>query len=124
LAILALRGLGTARSGTLFGIAPFVATTLSLLLLNDKPQILFWAALPIMLIGAWLMLTENHQHQHVHEPLEHTHAPHHPGEHHIHEHTPEELGEKGKHSHAHQHDRLVHSHPHVPDLHHRHAHSD
>jgi drug/metabolite transporter (DMT)-like permease len=122
--ILALRGLGTARTGTLFGIAPFVGTTLSLLFLKDKPQILFWAALPIMLMGAWLMLTENHQHLHVHESLEHTHAHSHPDEHHMHEHTPEELEKKGKHSHAHHHDKLVHSHPHVPDLHHRHDHAD
>ena len=122
--ILALRGLGTARTSTLFGIAPFVGTTLSLLFLNDKPQILFWAALPVMLVGAWLMLTENHQHRHIHEPLEHTHAHDHSDNHHNHQHTPEELGEKGTHSHLHHHERLVHSHAHVPDLHHRHDHSD
>ena len=121
--ILALRGLGTARTSTLFGIAPFVGTTLSLLFLNDKPQILFWAALPVMLVGAWLMLTENHQHRHIHEPLEHTHAHDHSDNHHNHQHTPEELGEKGTHSHLHYHERLVHSHAHVPDLHHRHDHS-
>ncbi len=122
--ILALRGLGTARAGALFGIAPFVGMTLSLLFLRDEPQALFWAALPVMAAGAWLMLTENHQHRHVHEPLEHAHAHGHPEEHHAHEHLLEEAGENGRHAHVHRHEELAHSHPHAPDLHHRHLHAD
>jgi len=122
--ILALRGLGAARTGALFGIAPFVGTGLSLLFLGDKPQALFWGAMPVMLLGAWLMLTENHQHAHVHEPLEHTHAHDHEDEHHSHEHLPEGQGVNGNHAHVHRHDKLAHIHPHAPDLHHRHAHAD
>ena len=123
--ILALRGLGAARTGALFGLAPFVGTGLSLLFLGDRPQVLFWAALPVMLLGAWLMLTENHQHYHVHEALEHTHAHSHPDEHHVHEHPLDEYPlVNGKHAHAHRHAETAHDHPHAPDLHHRHGHPD
>ena len=123
--IFALRGLGAARTGALFGIAPFVGTGLSLLFLREKPQMLFWTALPVMLLGAWLMLTEDHQHRHVHESLEHAHAHSHADEHHDHEHSVDEIPfENGKHAHMHRHDGLAHAHPHAPDLHHRHAHLD
>jgi drug/metabolite transporter (DMT)-like permease len=122
--ILALRNLGAARTGALFGVAPFVGTILSLLLWWEMPRALFWMALPVMLLGAWLMLTENHQHAHVHEPFEHVHAHGHPDEHHTHEHLLEEPGINGKHAHAHRHDELAHSHPHAPDLHHRHIHGN
>ncbi len=122
--ILALRGLGAARTGALFGIAPFVGTALSLLLLRDTPQALFWMALPVMLLGAWLMLTEDHRHQHIHESLEHTHAHSHPDEHHIHAHPIEEAKASRTHAHAHWHEELAHSHTHAPDLHHRHLHAN
>jgi drug/metabolite transporter (DMT)-like permease len=121
--ILALRNLGAARTGALFGIAPFVGTILSLLILRETPQILFWAALPVMLLGAWLMLTENHLHQHAHEDLEHAHAHNHPDEHHKHTHPAGESLLNGKHAHTHSHTDWQHAHPHAPDLHHRHAHA-
>ena len=121
--ILALRGLGAARTGALFGVAPFVGTALSLLFLGDQPQVLFWVGLPIMLLGTWLMLSEDHQHQHVHIPLEHTHAHTHADEHHAHEHPEGTSVANGKHAHAHCHAEFTHSHPHAPDLHHRHIHA-
>jgi drug/metabolite transporter (DMT)-like permease len=122
--ILALRGLGAARTGALFGIAPFVGATLSLFLFREAPQTLFWLALPLMLLGAWLMLTENHQHYHVHEPLEHAHAHSHPDGHHDHIHPSEEPPVNGRHAHVHTHAEMPHSHPHAPDLHHRHLHAN
>ncbi len=121
--ILALRGLGAARTGALFGIAPFVGAGLSLLFLGDKPHFLFWLALPVMLVGAWLMLTENHQHQHIHERLAHDHAHNHSEDHHTHKHAlSEQTFIHEIHTHQHWHDKMVHAHPHTPDHHHRHMH--
>jgi drug/metabolite transporter (DMT)-like permease len=121
--ILALRGLGSARTGTLFGIAPFVGAALSLIFLGEIPQTLFWAAVPVMIFGAWLMLSEDHAHQHNHEPLEHAHAHLHPDEHHRHKHPDLQKEFSGRHTHYHWHEPVKHVHPHAPDLHHRHEHS-
>jgi drug/metabolite transporter (DMT)-like permease len=122
--IVALRSLGAARTSTLFGIAPFVGVILSLVLLREKPQLLFWAALPVMVAGAWLMLSENHAHHHVHAPMVHDHRHSHPDEHHQHKHSDEEAATlvNGAHTHEHNHERLEHEHAHAPDLHHRHEH--
>lgn len=122
--ILALRGLGAARAGTLFGIAPFIGALLSLALLRETPQMFFWAALPVMLAGAWLMLTENHAHHHLHVAWEHCHAHAHPDEHHEHI-CPENAPlVNSTHAHPHIHAELAHSHAHAPDLHHRHKHGE
>jgi drug/metabolite transporter (DMT)-like permease len=121
--ILALRDLGAARTGALFGIAPFVGTTLALLFLGDQPQVLFWVGLPIMLLGTWLMLSEDHRHRHVHKPHEHAHAHTHADEHHAHDHLGGTFAANAKHAHPHCHTELSHSHPHAPDLHHRHIHA-
>ena len=121
--ILALRGLGSARTGTLFGIAPFVGAVLSLIFLGEIPQPLFWAAVLVMIIGAWLMLSEDHAHQHHHEPLDHAHAHLHPDEHHRHEHQDLQTAYSERHTHLHRHAPVKHVHPHAPDLHHRHVHS-
>jgi drug/metabolite transporter (DMT)-like permease len=120
--IVAMRHLGAARTSTLFGTAPFVGIALSLILLREIPTILFWASLPFMLAGAWLMLTENHDHHHIHEPVVHNHRHSHPDEHHKHvspENTPLV---NGSHTHEHYHEPLEHEHAHAPDLHHRHGH--
>src|SRR5512133_2178074 len=47
--ILAMRSLGSARTSALFGSAPFVGTLLSVILLRDVPQGLFWLSMPIMI---------------------------------------------------------------------------
>jgi drug/metabolite transporter (DMT)-like permease len=120
--ILAMRSLGSARTSALFGSAPFVGTLLSVVLLKEMPQGLFWLSAPIMAIGAWLMLSENHDHHHVHEPAEHIHNHAHPDEHHDHPHPADTPLVNGFHSHPHQHVTWAHDHPHTPDLHHRHTH--
>jgi drug/metabolite transporter (DMT)-like permease len=120
--IVALRSLGAARTSTLFGIAPFVGVILSLVLLREKPQLLFWAALPVMAAGAWLMLSENHDHHHIHEPMVHDHRHSHPDEHHQHDSQEGDPLINGSHTHVHSHGRLEHEHAHSPDLHHRHEH--
>lgn len=118
--VLALRNLGTARTGAYFSIAPFFGAALSLLLFAAVPGPLFWVAAVLMLAGIWLHVSENHRHAHLHEAVshahEHTHDAHH---HHAHD-----FGWDGQepHAHAHSHERLAHTHAHYPDIHHRHTH--
>jgi drug/metabolite transporter (DMT)-like permease len=120
--ILALRGLGSARSGALFGTAPFAGAILSLVFFNEIPPSFFWIAFPIMGAGAWLMLSEEHGHEHTHANFEHAHSHHHQEEHHLHNHSGETGKLHGNHSHLHRHANLKHCHAHSPDLHHRHDH--
>lgn len=120
--ILAMRSLGSARTSAFFSTAPFVGTLLAVLVLKEMPDVLFWLSMPIMAGGAWLMLSENHDHYHVHEPFEHTHAHKHPDEHQDHAHPDDIPLVNGLHAHAHYHEAVAHSHAHTPDLHHRHVH--
>lgn len=118
--VLALRHLGTARTGAYFSTAPFVGASLSLLFLGEAPNAIFWTAGALMALGVWLHVSERHAHEHTHEPTEHEHRHRH-DEHHQHEHDADWDG-KEPHSHPHQHAPITHSHPHYPDLHHRHRH--
>ena len=118
--VLALRGLGTARTGAYFSTAPFIGALVAVLVFGESPSLAFWLASALMGLGVWLHLTERHAHQHVHEPMEHAHQHTH-DEHHQHEHPPELQG-RAAHSHLHQHAALSHKHPHFPDIHHRHPH--
>ncbi len=122
--IFALRNLGAARTGGLFGVAPFIGSAFSLLFLRESPQALFLAAIPLMLLGAWLMLSENHDHLHDHTSLEHAHAHTHTDGHHTHLHAESDCVVNGRHAHSHVHEEISHSHGHAPDLHHRHSHPD
>ncbi len=118
--VLALRHLGTARTGAYFSTAPFLGTLVAVVFLREPLTIQLLAAGTLMAIGVWLHLTENHAHGHVHEPVEHTH-PHIHDEHHVHQHSPHDpAGEP--HTHPHRHARQAHRHPHTPDMHHRHKH--
>ncbi len=118
--VLALRHIGTARTGAYFSTAPFVGAAISMLFLGDKLTMGFAVAAVLMGLGVWLHLTEHHEHQHRHEALEHEHLHTH-DEHHKHAHRPNDApGEP--HSHWHRHADLIHSHPHYPDIHHRHGH--
>jgi drug/metabolite transporter (DMT)-like permease len=118
--VLALRHLGTARTGAYFSLAPFVGAAFSLLIFQEGLSVSFAVAAALMGIGVWLHLTERHEHEHQHEPMQHEHVHVH-DEHHQHEHSPSDPpGEP--HSHPHRHAALLHSHPHYPDIHHRHDH--
>lgn len=118
--VLALRGLGAARTGAYFSTAPFIGAAVSLLLLGEAASPAFWMACALMGWGVWLHLTEDHAHEHTHEPLEHTHAhPH--DEHHQHAHDPG-ADTTAPHVHWHRHTALRHKHPHYPDIHHQHSH--
>lgn len=118
--VLALRNLGTARTGAYFSTAPFVGAGLSLLLLGEQPQVAFWLAGALMAVGVWLHFSERHAHLHTHEALAHNHRHYH-DEHHQHVHDFPWDGTE-PHTHPHVHEALVHSHPHYPDIHHRHRH--
>lgn len=119
--VLALRGLGTARTGAYFSTAPFVGAALSIALLGEPTSLAFWVATMLMAAGVWLHLTERHVHEHQHTALSHGHKHRH-DEHHQHSHDFEWDGVE-PHSHPHRHDEIRHSHGHFPDIHHRHAHS-
>ena len=118
--VLALRGLGTARTGAYFSTAPFVGALMSLLLFGEHPSLAFWLAGALMALGVWLHVSERHAHEHAHETLAHEHRHRH-DEHHQHGHDFPWDGEE-PHSHPHVHTPLQHSHPHYPDIHHRHQH--
>lgn len=118
--IVALRHLGTARTGAYFSVAPFFGAALAVVFLNEATGAAFWIAAGLMALGVWLHLTERHVHAHVHEPMEHAH-PHVHDAHHRHDHDASWDGRE-PHVHLHRHHRFVHSHPHYPDLHHRHRH--
>lgn len=118
--VLALRGLGTARTGAYFSTAPFIGAAIAILLFHEQTSSFFWIAAALMAWGVWIHLTENHYHEHTHECLAHTHSHIH-DEHHQHEHDFPWDG-KEPHNHHHVHKPITHSHPHYPDIHHRHEH--
>jgi drug/metabolite transporter (DMT)-like permease len=118
--VLALRGLGTARTGAYFSTAPFIGAAISVVLLGEATGGLFWLAAFLMAIGVWIHLTEHHEHEHHHEALEHEHGHTH-DVHHLHIHNFAWDG-KEPHDHKHVHTELRHKHPHYPDIHHRHTH--
>lgn len=118
--VLALRGLGSARTGAYFSTAPFIGAAVSLIVLGESTGWLFWLAAALMAIGVWLHLTERHEHEHTHAPLTHQHRHTH-DEHHQHAHAAE-WDPRQAHDHVHVHASITHKHPHFPDIHHRHDH--
>ncbi len=126
--VLALRHLGTARTGAYFSIAPFAGALLAVALLGDPVTLPLLLGGVLMAIGVALHLTEQHSHTHTHEPLFHDHDHSHRdvngqgGDvHHAHSHA-EPVAAGATHQHPHQHASLAHTHAHFPDAHHRHWH--
>lgn len=119
--VIALRNLGTARTGAYFSVAPLFGVALSLVLWPHMPSAAFWCAAALMATGVWLHLRERHEHPHTHEALEHTHRHRH-DDHHRHDHDFEWDGTE-PHTHPHRHLPITHAHAHYPDIHHRHSHS-
>jgi drug/metabolite transporter (DMT)-like permease len=118
--VVALRHVGTARTGAYFSVGPFLGAALAVPLLGESVTWQLAAAAILMGIGLWIHLTEHHEHEHVHERIIHEH-PHVHDLHHQHAHAPGDPAVE-PHTHVHEHARLVHSHPHLPDIHHRHRH--
>lgn len=119
--IVAMRHVGTARTGAYFTIAPFFGAVLALILGEPITWPLVVAGI-LMAVGIWLHLTERHEHEHTHEAITHDHWHRH-DEHHQHEHP---LGMEAapgvRHKHEHSHEPMTHTHEHYPDSHHRHGH--
>jgi len=90
--VLALRGLGAARTGAYFSTAPFVGAAVALSLLGETASPSLWLAALLMGIGVWLHLTERHDHAHTHPATDQRPTP------------------------------IIHTHPHYPDIEHRHDH--
>lgn len=118
--VLALRHVGTARTGAYFSTAPFIGALVAILWLGEPLSPAFLAAGLLMGVGVWLHLTEQHEHDHTHEAMEHSHRHRHDA-HHQHEHEPG-VDPSEPHTHWHAHPVLRHSHAHFPDAHHRHRH--
>jgi len=119
--VIALRDLGTARTGAYFSTAPFIGSAIAVVVLGEPVTAQLLAAGALMAFGVWLHLTEHHEHEHVHEALVHAH-PHVHDIHHRHAHSASDPpGEP--HTHSHKHRPMRHAHPHVPDMHHTHRHS-
>lgn len=118
--VVALRSLGTARTGAYFSVAPLFGVLIAFALWPQVPPWTFWVAAVLMACGVWLHLRERHEHEHIHEPLSHAHVHSH-DEHHQHSHD-FAWDASEPHVHAHQHVVVVHKHPHFPDIHHRHRH--
>ncbi|MDE2446222.1 MAG: DMT family transporter [Alphaproteobacteria bacterium] len=118
--IVALRHLGSARTGAYYGTAPFLGALAAAAFLGATltPMILIAGAL--MAFGAWLHLSERHTHEHAHEELEHEHRHSHDA-HHQHAHAAGQQSSE-PHSHPHRHLAMTHSHRHWPDVHHGHTH--
>ena len=117
--VVALRHLGTARTGAYFSVAPFFGALFALLMGEPVTMPLLVAG-ALMALGIWLHLTEHHEHEHAHEEMVHNHEHIH-DEHHQHQHDyPVTPG--SKHRHQHRHEPLTHVHPHFPDVHHQHNH--
>lgn len=117
--VVALRRLGTARTGAYFSLAPFFGAALAVTLGAPLGPMLMLSGL-LMGAGVWLHLTERHEHWHRHHYTTHTH-PHVHDEHHQHDHEIES-DVNGSHSHPHVHEVLEHTHAHYPDIHHHHDH--
>ena len=119
--VVAMRNLGTARTGAYFTVAPFFGAVLALSLGEPLTLQLAMAGV-LMAIGIWLHLTERHVHEHTHEAMEHTHEHVH-DMHHQHSHD-YPVAPGVKHTHRHRHEPMIHTHAHFPDAHHRgHRHS-
>ena len=110
--VLALRHLGSARTGAYFSTAPFFGAIVAIVFLREPLTVQLLIAGLLMALGVWLHITEHHEHEHVHEPMEHAH-PHIHDAHHQHEHDINDPpGEP--HTHAHPHGRLKRA-GHAPD---------
>jgi drug/metabolite transporter (DMT)-like permease len=118
--VVALRNLGSARTGAYFSVAPLFGVTLAWLLWPEVPTWQFWLAAALMALGVWLHIRERHEHGHTHAALDHTHHHRHDA-HHQHEHDFAWDGEE-PHTHPHHHAPITHTHGHFPDIHHRHTH--
>ena len=110
------RLVGAARGQVIFALAPCIGALLAWPINGDRLTTTIMIAFAVSLVGVIVVATSHHAHSHTHEPREHTHPidrddPHH---------RPDTIDVlEGSH---HRHLVFSHSHEHLPDIHHRHAH--
>ena len=110
------RLVGAARGQAVFALAPFVGALLAWPVNGDRLTVTTMVAFTVSMVGVLVVATSRHQHDHVHEPVEHGH-PIDPNDVH---HRPEVIAMLlGK---RHRHRGVNHNHEHLPDIHHRHTH--
>lgn len=56
--VLALRGVGSARTGAYFSTAPFIGAAIAIVAFGETASRVFWLAAALMAVGVWLHLTE------------------------------------------------------------------
>lgn len=95
--IMAQKDLGAAKTSAYYSIVPFLGVLFSMILVGERPQIQFYAALLIMIAGTVLIVKDTIELQHTHM---HTHI----------------------HCHEHSHGDIVHTHPHEHTHSHIHTH--
>ncbi len=117
--ILSMRGLGAARTSALYGTAPLAGVLLSIIIFAETPSFAYSLAGILMIVGALLLINEDHSHSHVHTALFHEHSHTHNDPAHAHDSIT-----TGAHSHEHEHAAEEHEHDHMPDIHHRHGHEE
>ncbi len=64
--VLALRHLGTARTGAYYSLAPFIGALVAMAILGEPFSTKLVIAALLMGLGLWLHLSERHDHQHEH----------------------------------------------------------
>src|SRR5947207_3201763 len=85
--VLALRHLGTSRTGAYFSTAPFIGAVVAVIALGETVTPNLAVAAGLMALGVWLHLTERNEHEQLHEAFDHEHAHQH-DDHHQHAHPP------------------------------------
>jgi drug/metabolite transporter (DMT)-like permease len=119
--VYAQRILGAARQAGLFATAPFIGALASVALLGERLGTTVAAGGLLMAFGLWVMFSQAHVHDHLHDAVAHDHLHVH-DLHHQHGHDNPSVAEQ-PHAHWHRHVPLSHAHPHLPDVHHRHRHT-
>src|SRR5205807_6419115 len=71
--VLALRDLGTARTGAYFSVAPFFGAAIALVVQREPLRARLMIAAGLMAWGVWLHLSEVNEHLHLLNRLEHSH---------------------------------------------------
>jgi drug/metabolite transporter (DMT)-like permease len=116
--LLAQRTLGSARTGSVFAVGPFVGALAAAALGQPLGGWLTVAGGVAIAVGVYLHLTEEHAHEHEHPEETHTHPHRHDDGHHDHVHPG--MDPAAVHVHEHRHRATTHVHAHGEDIHHRH----
>ena len=88
---MAQKDLGAAKTSAYYSIAPFLGVAFSMLLLQERPGLQFYAALLIMIVSTYFMVKDTielqHTYEHRHGDMVHTHLHTHMGDSEDHEHV-------------------------------------